>query len=597
MEDTFDSARFGGPEWHEPRNDLAALCSWFKSEGWIERIEYSASGSELYRVFVHTDYQDGIAPVPLIYLFRDKYLVTAGYAYVHMGMWRDLTKRDIRYWRHHDRMIPENPPNELIIRNDRYLIKVAGPKGQVLNEGAIADVTPQDLYEQCYPVAFRIQMIVDQFNLSYKIEADSLQYYPEGGADQRKHYLLNRKDNEERRKRLTTELLQLLPWLAEAADMVRRVFSARAEIALVPDAETAIFKFGDNLYKVRLSGSDPYEFKVERIYSGRLSELIHTLTDAGADLALTARVLRDTLDRYAHLRDDPNWECLDLGFHFQAERAALESKRSAVSKPLGVGPFRYAAEWDSIRDVVQQCNNFRRRLPVVALYASAGNDTRALSFMHPQYLNKHVNEDIIAPNIFVYVDTSYALAKLQDGTVEARIDYRDEYTVIETIADRELTICGWPSRVSRVWWKSYLQPDRSSDRSSWVVFIRAPNREVFHQCRHELWAPDFFVGVTDGCRMGGNDTCVNELSNRQVSLLQSSVLPQYWITDHFQNFKLVDSNGCETKQSRIGETVESSEPSFPVNFRKLALLSSDWGRYGRGDVFGGATLFRVETRT
>jgi hypothetical protein len=46
---------------------------------------------------------------------------------------------------------------------------------------------------------------------------------------------------------------------------------------------------------------------------------------------------------------------------------------------------------------------------------------------------------------------------------------------------------------------------------------------------------------------------------------------------------------------RPDDVVEPLDDSFSFAFRKIALLSSDWGTYGYG-AMPGATLFRVERR-
>jgi hypothetical protein len=100
-------------------------------------------------------------------------------------------------------------------------------------------------------------------------------------------------------------------------------------------------------------------------------------------------------------------------------------------------------------------------------------------------------------------------------------------------------------------------------------------------------------GVCDGCRKGGNPprACVNRLDvspARPPSIASTVPAPRWWITDHFEDAQ-------RFTELRVGEVVESLDARFPSVYRKRALLSSAWGRYG-GRVMAGATLFEVERR-
>jgi hypothetical protein len=85
-----------------------------------------------------------------------------------------------------------------------------------------------------------------------------------------------------------------------------------------------------------------------------------------------------------------------------------------------------------------------------------------------------------------------------------------------------------------------------------------------------------------GVALAATRLCVNDLAGRGQLARR---LPRYWLTDHFRN--------VQPAHWKEGDYIESADPRFPLRFRKLALLSSAWGRYGRVTGLRGATLFRV----
>ncbi len=109
------------------------------------------------------------------------------------------------------------------------------------------------------------------------------------------------------------------------------------------------------------------------------------------------------------------------------------------------------------------------------------------------------------------------------------------------------------------------------------------NAQVGRAAIDDAFVPYIFIGVCDGCRFGGNDQCVNRL-DRQAHMER---MPEYWVTDHFENSDL----GCQISR---GGTVKSLDEAYNWEFEKLALLSSSWGKYN--PTLGGATLFKVNRR-
>ncbi len=64
-------------------------------------------------------------------------------------------------------------------------------------------------------------------------------------------------------------------------------------------------------------------------------------------------------------------------------------------------------------------------------------------------------------------------------------------------------------------------------------------------------------------------------------------MPRWWITDHFRNERPYAA-------LRNDDYIESQDDAFPFRFKKVALLSSDWGNYADA-AMRGASLFEVET--
>ncbi len=131
------------------------------------------------------------------------------------------------------------------------------------------------------------------------------------------------------------------------------------------------------------------------------------------------------------------------------------------------------------------------------------------------------------------------------------------------------------------------------ERNLAVITVTADHREIQPIWHRGGWLPELFIGVCDGRRWGGNprEACVNRLdvpAGMLQSMAEADRVPRWWITDHF-------SCAQQFAELHNGDAVESADPRFPFVYRKLALLSSEWGKYA-GPALRGATLFEVESR-
>lgn len=240
--------------------------------------------------------------------------------------------------------------------------------------------------------------------------------------------------------------------------------------------------------------------------------------------------------------------------------------------------------------------NRLKLLTLTALYASAGRDSKMLTFLHPEFLNKRSQLHIGKIDLIILLDRFYALGDdQQDDDIAADLSYVDEETTISQGNAQELRIDRFPARLADISWTS--NRTEYSPYEIQALFVKCDNEQFSSVCQRERWAPDLFIGVCDGCRFGMNDHCVNELTTHQMprELIQEVVLPKWWITDHFGNHEMLDTNGeRKVNELRDGDLVRSLDPLFPVQFRKKALLSSQWGRYGHGSPIRGACLFEIE---
>jgi hypothetical protein len=206
----------------------------------------------------------------------------------------------------------------------------------------------------------------------------------------------------------------------------------------------------------------------------------------------------------------------------------------------------------------------------VALYVSSGSDTMPFTFLHPRFLASRGMPDVAAPDTFIFVDRTARPGKLafEDGEVH-----------IETVDIASCEVAGLRGAMLTVRLRAR---EAGWERDARVLRLQASNEDVYGLAADERWTPEMFIGVCDGCRMGGNDGCENSL-DLQRSPLRWLEPPRWWVTEHF--YPLGGHVG-------VGDTVWSRDPAFPVVFRKVGLLSPRWGTY-RATLFG-ATVFSVE---
>lgn len=237
------SCAFGGPEWHRPIGSFDALCAWFHEQGWVATIEYSPEGQETHRCYKHKNYIEGIVTaeeVPTVHLFRDDYIVTADGIFMNSGKWHDLKKWDVYYWRHHDRILPKDPPRSISFKGDRYLIKLTAEPSVTFSEGEVSSITPKQLYELCYPPEYQLRMSMDYYDILCERLRDEDRCVGTEGLDWTRDAF----------EQTLKEIVDLLPWVSEAQAKIKQSFGGNGEPASFVDRDTVLFEVGDTMLEV-----------------------------------------------------------------------------------------------------------------------------------------------------------------------------------------------------------------------------------------------------------------------------------------------------------------------------------------------------------
>ncbi|MFC1850886.1 hypothetical protein ACFL27_11890 [candidate division CSSED10-310 bacterium] len=223
---------------------------------------------------------------------------------------------------------------------------------------------------------------------------------------------------------------------------------------------------------------------------------------------------------------------------------------------------------------------------VTALYQCAGSDTMPLTFTHPEFFLHRNVYNILSPNLFVYVD------RKAPSDINQSLEFSGEFTRITSKFIENFKVGSFQVYLFNLRWQSLRAPVWHRrplvERKLSLLYCVGEQERMSVYAYRKNWVPDFFIGVTDGHRFGGNKNPVNKLTTHgmQSEAARSVPVSRYYITDHFLNEKKADV-------LHEGEYIYSLEPGFPFKFKKIALLSTKWGRYGQKTVLGGATLFEV----
>lgn len=239
--------------------------------------------------------------------------------------------------------------------------------------------------------------------------------------------------------------------------------------------------------------------------------------------------------------------------------------------------------------------NLLNKSEFLVVYPCAGYDWMALTFTTKEFLDYRINNDDVQkkiefyePDIFVYID-KYVDYKF---LLKEKLLFEDKYTVIHILKS-----CMTESPFEECYefdveWTSKFKPDWAKEdlpsRKKKLIFIKS-DWKLFSSFMYFNHIKSYIgIGITDGCAFGRNTECVNLLDTpmHKTCNLDCAKPSKYWITDHFTDYRNPD-------QLKNGDYIHSIHDYFPFKFKKLALLSTNWGRYGWGCIRG-ATLFKIE---
>lgn len=227
----------------------------------------------------------------------------------------------------------------------------------------------------------------------------------------------------------------------------------------------------------------------------------------------------------------------------------------------------------------------------LVVYPCSGLDWMAITFTEKNFLEHVTKGEVVFANSDTYVFIDKQADRFYEELQGKDIAYEDKYTLIKINSCQEIKAGTLPSYLLNITWKSLKKPKWSEsdlpDRSIKIILVCAHWKQFAMLLQTHRIAPYIGIGVTDGDAFGGNDECVNSLSAPRGMSAKDVTVSRYWISDHFCCAAIPD-------QLKTGEYITSRDEHFPFKFRKLALLSSDWGNYGHNTTLGGATLFEIE---
>lgn len=249
---------------------------------------------------------------------------------------------------------------------------------------------------------------------------------------------------------------------------------------------------------------------------------------------------------------------------------------------------------------MQQLANTLQNSKTIVVYPCAGSDWKAITFTTPQFLKYRTGLEFKTPDTYIYIDCF--CEEYYKKQLESKILFDDEYTRLQIESVKSLSSSFGDAKLCKTKLISKKQPSWSeefiSDRDMNIIFVDSDWVNFVQFMSKYGVMPYIGIGVTDGCAFGKNKECVNDLKIpkelRSIShKAYKEICSEYWITDHFSHCR--KPNPC-----RNGDYIVSEYDDFPIKFKKLALLSSSWGGYGRWtDAGGGAplrggTIFSIE---
>lgn len=230
-----------------------------------------------------------------------------------------------------------------------------------------------------------------------------------------------------------------------------------------------------------------------------------------------------------------------------------------------------------------------------ALYVSSDRDTKPLTFLHPEFLERQAHETLPAPNFFIFID-----AKEIENNIHKSFNFEDgeNETTISAADLGEANLVDRQGRLVSVKWESGLYKPRHS-----VVWVLSSTNDWFtHFALSEGWRPAWFIGVCDSCSFHQCDDgqfgcpCVNMLDNVQTSI-PVRLNARYWVTDHIIGATINGSPLEGGEDPGNGDIVIPEDPDARITVRQICFLSTLFrGEPRRTGFRGGARVFEIESR-
>lgn len=214
-----------------------------------------------------------------------------------------------------------------------------------------------------------------------------------------------------------------------------------------------------------------------------------------------------------------------------------------------------------------------------ALYASAGNDAKPMTFLHPAFLERQGATEIPAPSFLVYVDQ-----RAPSSRERVPISFDDERTKIETTETIPIRVGTGRAYLLRCEFHSR----ELGARTVAILRVRSTNDQFLRLASREGWSPETFVGICDGCGgFGGNDHCENNFDPE--SSLPLKLGARWWVSDHFDR-PLADLDPQD------GATFGDPAGEHPATMTQVAFLSTLWRSKVNDQrrLRGGARIFSIE---
>ncbi len=230
---------------------------------------------------------------------------------------------------------------------------------------------------------------------------------------------------------------------------------------------------------------------------------------------------------------------------------------------------------------------------VSALYVSAGRDTKPLTFLHSEHLERKSGRKLLGPDFFIYVDAN----SIETGIAES-LSFEDDENATQIRATDlgQADLGDTQGRLLSIKWKSGLYSPRD-----YVIWVLSCSNDWFTRfALGEGWRPTWFIGVGDACPWQVGDTgeygqpCVNSLRDTSVSI-PIQLGTKFWVTDHVVEARLNGEKLLGGEDPVNGDILISEDPTSGATLTQVGALSGLFEcETTPGRFKGGARVFEMK---